>query len=680
MGLYLLQIDPTLPAPVELALTMKVLLVEDAPGMRKIVGTMLKGMGHDDVVTAETGLDALDILRQARVDLLLTNWNMPGMDGLELVRQVRQMSEYAHLPVLMFTSRASKQDVVKALKVGVDDYVRKPFSPSQLKQHIDEVLGECAERQIDQFLKGLDPLGAGDQHPLMVIGDGARTRQELQRPEHRDVLDFLSTAAASVGRVNSRGGDLHVGLLAYSSSSDMSRYVRSLGSRVKALIVSTRLPGGGLSLARLLSVNKRADLNIFVVCDKKAEIPDSIRLGLARLDITVFERQRLSGQSLEQLVDEQVLAKVHQPRPSELPTPEAIRQRLETDIRLSADLPVMPQVFHQIVTLSRDAESEMQQWIEPIEADPLARAQVIRRARSPIYGFQGDISDTGKAVILLGKSAVKEVIVSKSVQRAFEEVKEESFDLEEYWLHSMAVGLTARLLVFPLDEGMRNAEQQKEWERLELGDDAVAALQKLDLGTRLKPSPHEDPFLGGMMHDIGKVALAHAYPGLYPLIAEELVGKGWAIPMRFAEETFAGGADHTLVGRIMAQGWGLGDEICRVIENHHEPSPGDAFVSLVSVANFVAGGAVPYPQVGQYPLVRILAGNAPATDGDAEDDPRAALELFAPMVVLDELGLSLDDVVELAGLLAPAVRRQSEAFRDKASEHGKNGDGEPPEE
>lgn len=649
---------------------MKVLLVEDAPGTRKIVGTMLKGMGYDDIVTAEAGIEALQIMRQAKVDLLLTNWNMPGMDGVEMVRQVRQMSDYAHLPILMFTSRASKVDVVKALKAGVDDYVRKPFSPSQLKQHIDEVLAERAERQIDQYLRSVERVGSAEKHPLIVIGAAAHTREQLRRPENRDTLDFLSAAAASVGRVNSRGGDLHVGMLAHSSTADVSRYVRALGARVKTLVLSTRLPGGGLSLTRLLSVNKRSDLSVFLVCETKGEIPDNVRLSLDRLGVTVFERQRLSGQSLEQLVDEHVLAKVHKPRPSELPTPEEIRKRLETDIRLGTDLPVMPQVFHQIVTLSRDDDSDIQKWIEPIEADPLARAHVIRRAHSPIYGFQGDISNTSKAVILLGKNAVKEVIVSKSVQRAFEEVKEDSFDLEDYWLHSLAVGITARLLTFPLEHGARSAEQQKDWEALQLSDEAVAALARLDLASRLETAAYEDPFIGGMMHDIGKVALAHAYPGLYPLILEELVGKGWSIPMRFAEETYAGGADHTLVGRILAQSWGLGDEVGRVVEHHHDPSPGDTFVGLVSLANFLAGGYSPCPQVAQYPLVQALAGKTADGNGDSEQDRRAAMELFAPINILDDLGLAVDDLVELARLIAPAVRQQSESFREGAADSG----------
>ena len=101
--------------------------------------------------------------------------------------------------------------------------------------------------------------------------------------------------------------------------------------------------------------------------------------------------------------------------PPELPAPEEIRKRIDNDIRNMVDLPVLPQVYHQIVALDKDPKSEMADWITAIETDPLSTAQVIRRSRSPIYGFQGEINDIGKAVVLLGKSPVKEMIVSGAV-------------------------------------------------------------------------------------------------------------------------------------------------------------------------------------------------------------------------------------------------------------------------
>ena len=120
----------------------KALIVEDADDTRKIVVAMLKNLGYDDLVGAENGQEALQVLQVAKVDLLLTNWNMPVMDGLQLVKQVRCMPQYADLPVLLFTSKASKQDVVTALKAGVDGYLAKPFTPSQLREQLEGILNK----------------------------------------------------------------------------------------------------------------------------------------------------------------------------------------------------------------------------------------------------------------------------------------------------------------------------------------------------------------------------------------------------------------------------------------------------------------------------------------------------------------------------------------------------------
>ena len=102
---------------------MRVLLVEDTDGMRKIGGVMLQDMGFKDLVTAANGREALEVLENVDVGLLLTNWSMPVMDGLELVQEVRAQRRNANLPVIMFTSRAAREVVVQALEAGVDGYV-----------------------------------------------------------------------------------------------------------------------------------------------------------------------------------------------------------------------------------------------------------------------------------------------------------------------------------------------------------------------------------------------------------------------------------------------------------------------------------------------------------------------------------------------------------------------------
>ena len=119
---------------------MKVLVVDDSATMRKIVAKMLKQIGYADIEEAEHGQDALDRLESSKFDLMLTDWNMPVMDGLALTQKVRAMEELADMPILMVTTRNMKGDIVSAMKAGVNNYITKPFDPKTIKQKIDQVM------------------------------------------------------------------------------------------------------------------------------------------------------------------------------------------------------------------------------------------------------------------------------------------------------------------------------------------------------------------------------------------------------------------------------------------------------------------------------------------------------------------------------------------------------------
>ena len=120
----------------------KILAVDDSPPMRRIIVNTLKRAGYTDVIEASDGRDALEKLRADRINLVITDWNMPQMDGLALVKALRSSDEFKQLPVLMITTRSVREDIVKALKAGVNNYIVKPFSPETLRAKIQEVLGD----------------------------------------------------------------------------------------------------------------------------------------------------------------------------------------------------------------------------------------------------------------------------------------------------------------------------------------------------------------------------------------------------------------------------------------------------------------------------------------------------------------------------------------------------------
>ena len=118
---------------------MKILVVDDSSTMRRIIINTLSRIGYTNVVEAEHGKAGLEKLAQGGIEMIVTDWNMPEMDGLEFVGVVRQ-SDTA-IPILMVTTNAAKEDIVQALQAGVNNYVVKPFTPETLKEKIESLLG-----------------------------------------------------------------------------------------------------------------------------------------------------------------------------------------------------------------------------------------------------------------------------------------------------------------------------------------------------------------------------------------------------------------------------------------------------------------------------------------------------------------------------------------------------------
>jgi len=123
---------------------LKFLVVDDFSTMRRIIKNLLHDLGYAHVTEADDGNTALPILKNGGIDFLITDWNMPGMPGLELLKQVRADAKLAKLPVLMLTAEAKREQIVEAAQAGVSGYVIKPFTAAILKEKIDKILGARA--------------------------------------------------------------------------------------------------------------------------------------------------------------------------------------------------------------------------------------------------------------------------------------------------------------------------------------------------------------------------------------------------------------------------------------------------------------------------------------------------------------------------------------------------------
>ena len=120
----------------------RVLIVDDFATMRRIVKGALKQLGFKNIIEADDGTTALKELKKERVDLILCDWNMPKMNGLELLKLIRKDDNLKQIPFIMVTAEGQKANVVEAVQAGVSSYVIKPFTPDTLKEKIQRVLSD----------------------------------------------------------------------------------------------------------------------------------------------------------------------------------------------------------------------------------------------------------------------------------------------------------------------------------------------------------------------------------------------------------------------------------------------------------------------------------------------------------------------------------------------------------
>ncbi len=117
-----------------------IITVDDSTTMRRIIKNTLQKLGFTAILEAGNGIEALEMMSKNNVDLIVTDWNMPEMDGLTFVKTVRQKDQFKDTPILMITTEAAKEDILTALRSGVNNYVVKPFTPDTLQEKVFKLL------------------------------------------------------------------------------------------------------------------------------------------------------------------------------------------------------------------------------------------------------------------------------------------------------------------------------------------------------------------------------------------------------------------------------------------------------------------------------------------------------------------------------------------------------------
>jgi len=180
-----------------MAMATSVLVVEDDVAIRDMLSFTLKqaGLGCDSVGDGETGLD---FLKNQQPDMILLDWMLPGIDGIEFIRRLRANEFLANIPVIMLTAKGESEDMVKGLAVGADDYVNKPFSPPELMARIKAVLRRCQPDNSDEGQKLQSGNLVLDTKSHRVTVD--ETRVELGPTEFRLLHFFMKNPERAYNR------------------------------------------------------------------------------------------------------------------------------------------------------------------------------------------------------------------------------------------------------------------------------------------------------------------------------------------------------------------------------------------------------------------------------------------------------------------------------------------------
>lgn len=639
---------------------MKVLVLEDDTGVGNVLEACLQKWQQEAVLTSN-GRQALEMLAREHFDLLIVDWQVPVLSGTELVRKVRKMERYRQLPVLMISGRAGKSDIVEAVGAGINGFLNKPFTPAQLRDKIADVWKRRNKPSIDQALeqviqgsKSFDPAGEG---PLVLFGEATNTVEGLRRPDRRAAAQYMIRAAHAIEEANSADSDLGMGYLIETRTHDIILRLkrRAVRKRLKLMLTSTDCSGDAYLLMRSININKKDDFATVLVCGEKDNMPASVKAELEKLEVAVYQRAELDESLLREIIDEHVVKQVRYGESAEGTPEERAHRRLEDGLERIDYLPVLPQVYQKIIKLAYNEDSDLREWAQVIKIDPLTCSVVLRQARQAKKPFEQRMNAIERAVVQLERKELIELVGSEEVHRHTIQFERSGFMLGEFWRHNLAVAFAAYLLTFPLDEAERTPEQEKRFASFRLGEIELDELRRIDLPARLGLDPAaEEPYLAGLVHDVGKAAMVQIYPDLYGQIEQEMKKQDWSVGMAAVERKLTQGMDHGQAGATLARAWGFDPELARIIETHHAPAVDDAFAWLIAFADLIGQTVCPFPAAARYPF-----------DEQWSAQGLEAVKSMLPAGFSEQTYLSPEDFCFLGRLFAPIVKRLVDE-RDKA--------------
>jgi two-component system chemotaxis response regulator CheY len=608
---------------------MKILLIEKEP---KIAEALVKLLAkwNMETVPAQDSAQALAALYETSFDMLIADLPLSEAATVELVVQVREAQQFNGLPILAVSGMAQKEDILAASQAGVNGFLAKPFKADQLKKKIIEVHGSfqrlLLRGNLSQLWEDRTTYKDNITSPHILFGEAINSLDELMAPPNNAVAQCLATGWRAVQKSNQLQVGLNAGYMIESQTTNIVMFLKKEASKawLKALLISSKCHGNPVVIARMMRINKGATLPIYLILEDNNQIPPAHREGLKKIGLKVVR-------------------------------PQAVRGRIVQDVETMATLPALPKVFEKISAMARDPKSDLKDWIEVIKLDPMSSATLLKHANSASLGLSTEVSQVERAVVLLGKRTVAGLIASEAMRKTFTSIQEVGFDLEDFWLHNLCVGFTAHVLSLPVEASSEAGTA--ELATLGLDQPTMDLLKQINLATRLRLDPTQaGAFVAGSMHDIGKGVMVNSYPGLFPLLLDEMRSQQWSTSMLHAEQEVAGGLTHTVTGEILIRKWGLGEQLGNVVLSHHQPSFDDSLTFLVGVADVFGQALYPFPKSSAFPVAAAVEANELRT-----------VTGFLPAGFLEQPLLSVDELTALIKALGPRIKRFVEDARKSVS-------------
>jgi CheY-like chemotaxis protein len=292
---------------------LRILLVEDTIGepMREV----LARWGHT-VALATTGAEARRQLQNPGHELFLIDWMLPDASGLDLVGDIRERPEYREAAILMISSRSQRDDILTAIRSGIDGYVAKPFKPAELRERIDEVWQRRRRThdqttQVELILQNQERLQYAGSGPLLIFGEEAVTGEDLAAAGSAQTLEYLSAATTVVSAANAFLPSLSLGYHLAGSTGEVTKLLRGRDTarRVQLAMVSARCHGNAVLMARLIDMREGVDGRLCIVYDHPSDLTGDQRHELRGYGVAFFDRRELDAERWRDIIHGQIVSR-----------------------------------------------------------------------------------------------------------------------------------------------------------------------------------------------------------------------------------------------------------------------------------------------------------------------------------------------------------------------------------